>query len=62
MHAEARAFLTVDQVAGRLCVAPSTVRYWVSRGDLPAYRFGKHLRFDRVELSEWISAQRGAAS
>ncbi|MGI8761748.1 MAG: helix-turn-helix domain-containing protein [Jatrophihabitantaceae bacterium] len=61
--ADDRGYLTVDDVSVVLKVAPSTIRYWVARGDgPPAFRFGKHLRFDRRELDDWITAQRRVAS
>lgn len=37
----AEAYLTVGQAAAQLSVHPSTVRRWIDRGHLPAYRLGE---------------------
>ena len=52
-------FLTVDEVAERLRVKPATVRDMV-RGDLPAYKIGKHIRVSAAELEKWIEGKRVA--
>jgi excisionase family DNA binding protein len=43
--------LTVDQVAKRYSVEPSTVREWARTGQLPAIKMGKFWRFDAVDLA-----------
>jgi hypothetical protein len=36
-------FLTLGEVAGRMCVQPKTVHSWIAKGYLPAVRNGNHL-------------------
>lgn len=38
---EPETYLTVSQAATRLAVHPSTIRRWIDRGRLPAYRIGE---------------------
>jgi excisionase family DNA binding protein len=46
-----------------LGVHPATVRSWADRGDLPSQRTpGKHRRFRRSDLVEWMAHQGGASS
>jgi excisionase family DNA binding protein len=40
-------FLTVEEVAGRLKVKEKTVRDWIGRGTLEAYKIGKEWRIRR---------------
>ena len=37
----AEPYLTIAQAAGQLSVHPSTIRRWIDRGRLPAYRLGE---------------------
>jgi excisionase family DNA binding protein len=50
--------LTVKDVANRLNTSTWTVYEWTRRGDLPAFRLGSELRYDRRELEAWVEAQR----
>ena len=43
-------FLTVEEVAGRLKVKEKTVRDWIGRGELEAYKIGKEWRIRRDHL------------
>jgi excisionase family DNA binding protein len=45
-------FLTVDEVAARLKVNPQTVRNWIDRRALPAYRIGRRVRISRADFDD----------
>jgi excisionase family DNA binding protein len=49
--------LTVDDVARFLRVPKSTVYKLARAGDLPASRIGKHWRFLRHEIHEWMRSR-----
>lgn len=51
--------LTVEEVAGRLKLAPYTVRKWVRLGRLPAIRLGeRRIRFVAESIERWVKEQR----
>lgn len=54
-------YLTVGEVAELLGVAPSFVYRRTSKGHpdpIPCYRFGGHLRFLGLEVTEWAAGHR----
>jgi excisionase family DNA binding protein len=52
-------FLTVREAAAALGVPQSTVRRWIARGDLPAYRVGqRRLAVRRGDLNRLLPAAR----
>lgn len=53
--------LTATEVAELLRVDPYTVRRWVGRDQLPAYRIGREIRIDGAALTAWLDARRTAA-
>jgi len=57
--------ITIKQAAQVLNVSVSTVRNMLQRGELPALRVGKQIRFVREDLERWIrqrvSRERGLA-
>lgn len=56
-------FMTVCQVARLLCVAPASVRRWISRGQLPALRRGRTYlvrRADALAVLESVETCRAA--
>ena len=50
--------LTKEQVADLLGLAPSTVDDLRRRGDLVAIRLGRHRRFLRADVEEYVFASR----
>jgi excisionase family DNA binding protein len=49
-------YLTVDEAASLLRVAPSTVRRWIRQGEVPAFRLGKRrVALRRTDLSALIT-------
>lgn len=47
--------LTVSDVAEMLDVSDRTVRNWVQRGVLKAYRFGREYKITQAYLNEFIT-------
>jgi len=50
-------FHTVKETAGYLRLCEKQVRRLISRGELPAYRFGTALRIKREDIDLYVSAQ-----
>ena len=48
-------YLVVEEVAARLKLREKTIRDWILRGELPAYKLGKEWRFSRAALVAWLS-------
>ena len=49
---------TIQQVSAFLGIPVGTLYQWRHRGDgPPAFRVGRHLRFDPVEVRRWLLAQ-----
>jgi excisionase family DNA binding protein len=46
--------LTVKEVAELINCKPSTVYAWAKCGEIPCYKIGGLLRFDQMEIEEWI--------
>jgi excisionase family DNA binding protein len=47
--------MTVDQAAAYLQVATETVRRKARAGEIPAAKAGRHWRFRKPDLDEWLS-------
>jgi excisionase family DNA binding protein len=54
-------FLKVEEVAALLKIKEKTVREWIGRGELEAYKIGKEWRVRRDHLDEAIEARRMGA-
>jgi excisionase family DNA binding protein len=50
-----------DELARGLKVSNGAVYQWVDRGLIPYIRLGKCLRFDPLEIKEWLEKQRQVA-
>ena len=46
--------LTVEEVSDYLKLHPQTLYFMARQGELPVIKFGRAVRFDRVELDLWI--------
>jgi len=51
------AFYTVKETAAYLRLCEKQVRRLISRGELPAYRFGTALRIKREDIDTYVRAQ-----
>jgi excisionase family DNA binding protein len=49
--------LTTADVAAKLCVSERTIRFWAECEQIPALRVGRHWRFHRAELEQWLAAR-----
>lgn len=57
------ALYDAEELAERLKVPVSTVRYWRSRGEgPPAVLVGKHLRWRPADVDAWLGALSGDVS
>ena len=50
-----------DELAKGMKVAQGTVYAWCERGLIPHIRLGKCIRFDPVEIKEWLQKKRQVA-
>ena len=49
-------YVTIPEAADLLHVSPSTIRRWIARGDLAAYRFGHHrVRIKKEDLTAMVA-------
>jgi len=46
--------LNIEEVAEILCVKPATIYGWVSEGYIPHIKLGRLVRFDKVEVIDWV--------
>jgi putative molybdopterin biosynthesis protein len=53
-------FLTVEEIAKRMKVKPFTVRDWIRKGELPAYKVGRTLRVRTEDFTEFLKKHRTA--
>jgi excisionase family DNA binding protein len=53
-------YLKVEEVAARLKVQERTVRDWILRGELQAYKIGKEWRIRRDHFDEAMESRRVA--
>ena len=50
--------LKIKDVADLLNVSETTIRRWLSDGKIPAYRINHQFRFSRIEIEDWVMAQK----
>ena len=51
-------FYNTKQIAKILSIKTITVRRWIDKGLLPAYKIGKELRIRKIDLDKFISDRR----
>ena len=62
MTLKKEAFLTPEEVADLLKVSIYTVRRWINRQTLPAYKVGRGWRIAAAEFASWLSGNRQGSS
>ncbi|MGO1399579.1 MAG: helix-turn-helix domain-containing protein [Brevibacterium yomogidense] len=54
-------WLTVEQFAAELGIPKQTVYVWRTKGKGPrAHKIGRHVRFSRQSVNEWLAEQQEA--
>jgi len=51
-------FLTIDELSEYLSIKRSTLYSMVESGELPHYRIGRLIRFERSEVDRWVESNR----
>ncbi len=54
MHDRSQDVLTIDELAGYLKIAKSTLYKLAQEGKLPGQKVGKHWRFHREAIDHWL--------
>ena len=54
----AKKYLSIAEIAKLLGLKEQTIREYIKRGDLVAYRFGKVLRVKKADLNRFIEDRR----
>jgi excisionase family DNA binding protein len=57
IHRLATPLLTAAEAAELLAVRPSWIYEAVRAGNLPCVRIGRHIRFTRAMLEEWLQGR-----
>jgi excisionase family DNA binding protein len=50
----AEKWVNLEEVAEHLSLSKDTVRAWIKKGKLPAYKAGKQYKFKISEVDEWV--------
>lgn len=53
-------WLSVNEIAVHLGVVRESVYRWVAKRNMPAHRVGRHLKFRKDEVDDWVRS--GGAS
>ena len=51
---EADRWLSVQEVAAHLGVSRETVYAWIKNKAMPAHRVGRHWKFKKEEVDQWV--------
>jgi excisionase family DNA binding protein len=55
--------LTIQEAAAYLNVPVATLRWWRAQGRGPrSMKLGRHVRYDKADLDQWINEQKGNGS
>lgn len=58
MPAQPEQVMTIDELAAYLKIAKSTLYKLAQEGKVPGQKVGKHWRFSRNAIDEWLRAER----
>jgi excisionase family DNA binding protein len=53
----ARTVMTLQEIADYLRVTRSTIHRLLKRNQIPAFRIGRHWRFNAKEIDDWCSSR-----
>jgi len=45
---------SIDEIAEHLGVSKDTIRIWIKKKEMPAYKIGKQWKFKVSEVEQWI--------
>lgn len=45
---------SIDEIAEHLGVSKDTIRIWIKKKEMPAYKIGKQWRFKISEVDQWV--------
>ncbi len=51
-------YYTPQEIADKLNLKPDTIREYIRRKELPAYRFGRDYRIKKDDYEEWLKKRR----
>lgn len=60
MGNETENWSSLEETAKHIGVTKDTIRNWIDKGVIPAYRVGKQWKFRLSEIDEWIKSGQSA--
>jgi excisionase family DNA binding protein len=51
-------YLKVEELATYLGLSPETIRAWVKKRQIPFYKLGRAVRFDKHEIDKWLESKK----
>ena len=54
-------FITVEEIAAYLRIPKPTVYFMAQKGDIPAFKIGRHWRFEKDAFDAWLEKQKNYA-
>jgi excisionase family DNA binding protein len=51
-------FIGIDELAKYIDISDNTLRYWVWRKKIPHFKMGKLVKFDIIEINNWLKNKR----
>lgn len=53
-------WIGIEEAANFLGVTKDTIRNWIKKNNIPAYKIGKLWKFRKSELNEWVLSGKSA--
>ncbi|MBK9041574.1 MAG: helix-turn-helix domain-containing protein [Bdellovibrionales bacterium] len=55
-----KVWLTAEQVAAHLNIAPITIYRWIEGNKIPCQRVGHQWRFSTLEIDQWVFSSKAS--